>query len=252
LPAAADAPLSVIHRPALWRRLVAEFVGSGLLAAVVIGSGIAATTLSPHALGLELFENAAATGTGLYVLIVTFAPVSGAHLNPIVSLVDATYRRLPWLDAALYCGAQILGCASGAVLANLMFSHPAISLSTRIRATPAHDLSEVVATAGLIVVIFALARSGRSHLAPAAVGSYIAAAYFFTSSTSFANPAIVVGRMFSNTFAGIAPSSAPAFIVAELLGGCVGVALLRTLFPEVATAAATLASHAVPLAEEQP
>jgi glycerol uptake facilitator-like aquaporin len=242
----------VIHRPALWRRLVAEFVGSGLLAAVVIGSGIAATTLSPHALGLELFENAAATGTGLYVLIVTFAPVSGAHLNPIVSLVDATYRRLPWLDAALYCGAQILGCASGAVLANLMFSHPAISLSTRIRATPAHDLSEVVATAGLIVVIFALARSGRSHLAPAAVGSYIAAAYFFTSSTSFANPAIVVGRMFSNTFAGIAPSSAPAFIVAELLGGCVGVALLRTLFPEVATAAVTLASHAVPLAEEQP
>jgi glycerol uptake facilitator-like aquaporin len=242
----------VIHRPALWRRLVAEYVGSGLLAAVVIGSGIAATTLSPHALGLELFENAAATGTGLYVLIVTFAPVSGAHLNPIVSLVDATYRRLPWLDAALYCGAQILGCASGAVLANLMFSHPAISLSTRIRATPAHDLSEVVATAGLIVVIFALARSGRSHLAPAAVGSYIAAAYFFTSSTSFANPAIVVGRMFSNTFAGIAPSSAPAFIVAELLGGCVGVALLRTLFPEVATAAVTLASHAVPLAEEQP
>jgi arsenate reductase len=244
----------VIHRPALWRRLVAEFVGSGLLAAVVIGSGIAATTLSPHALGLELFENAAATGTGLYVLIVTFAPVSGAHLNPIVSLVDATYRRLPWLDAALYCGAQILGCVSGAVLANLMFSHPAISLSTHTRATPSHDLSEIVATAGLIVVIFALARSRRSHLAPAAVGAYIAAAYFFTSSTSFANPAIVIGRMFSNTFAGIAPSSAPAFIVAELLGGCAGVALLRALFPEVvpAEAAATRASRAAPLAEEQP
>lgn len=243
----------MIHRPALWRRLVAEYIGSGLLAAVVIGSGIAATTLSPHALGLELFENAAATGTGLYVLIVTLAPVSGAHFNPIVSLVDAVYRRLSWLDAVLYCGTQMLGCVSGAVLANRMFSHPAISLSSHIRATPAHDLSEVVATAGLIVVIFGLARSGRSHLAPAAVGSYIAAAYFFTSSTSFANPAIVIGRMFSNTFAGIAPSSAPAFIAAELLGGCVGFVLLRALFPDAAGTGAsrTLTSHSAPLAEEQ-
>jgi glycerol uptake facilitator-like aquaporin len=253
LPAAVDPSLSVIHRPALWRRLVAEYVGSGLLAAVVIGSGIAAATLSPHALGLDLLENAAATGAGLYVLIVAFAPVSGAHFNPIVSLVDAVHRRLSWSDAALYCGTQILGCVSGAVLANLMFSHPAISLSTHVRATPAHDLSEVVATAGLIVVIFALARSGRSHLAPASVGSYIAAAYFFTSSTSFANPAIVVGRMFSNSFAGVSPSSAPAFIAAEVLGGCVGIALLRALFPDVASAeaTATLASHTAPLAEEQ-
>jgi glycerol uptake facilitator-like aquaporin len=228
--------MAMIERPALWRRLVAEYVGSGLLAAIVIGSGIAATTLSPRALGLELLENAVATGTGLFVLIATLAPVSGAHFNPIVSIVDATYRRLSWPDAARYCGAQILGCASGAVLANLMFSRAAISLSTHHRSTPAHDLSEVVATAGLIIVIFGLARSGRGHLAPAAVGSYIAAAYFFTSSASFANPAIVIGRMLSNTFAGIAPSSAPAFIVAELLGGCIGVALLRALFPDDAGA----------------
>jgi arsenate reductase len=214
-------------------------VGSGLLATVVIGSGIAAETLSPHALGLELLENAAATGLGLFVLILAFGPVSGSHFNPIVSLVDAVFRGLSWRDAVLYCVAQVAGCASGAVLANLMFSRAAISLSTHHRATSAHDLSEVVATAGLILVIFALARSGRSNVTPAAVGAYIAAAYFFTSSTSFANPAIVVGRMFSNTFAGIAPSSAPAFIGAEVLGGCVGVALIRALYPDLTSAMAS-------------
>ncbi len=220
-------------RPALWRRLLAEYLGSGLLAAVVIGSGIAAQTLSPHALGLELLENAVATGAGLYVLIVAFGPVSGAHFNPIVSLVDAAFRGLSWKDSSLYCGAQIAGCTSGAVLADLMFSRAAISISTHARATAAHDLSEVVATAGLIVLIFALARSGRSNLTPAAVGAYIASAYFFTSSTSFANPAIVIGRMFSNTFAGIAPSSAPAFIAAEVVGGGVAFALIRALYPGV-------------------
>ncbi len=220
-------------RPTLWRRLVAEYLGSGLLAAVVLGSGIAAQTLSPHALGLELLENAIATGAGLYVLIVAFGPLSGAHFNPVVSLVDAAFRGLSWRDASLYCGAQIAGCTSGAVLANLMFSRAAISISTHTRATAGHDLSEVVATAGLIFLIFALARSARSSVTPAAVGAYIASAYFFTSSTSFANPAIVIGRMFSNTFAGIAPSSSPAFIAAELVGGCVAFALIRALYPGV-------------------
>jgi arsenate reductase len=229
----------MIVRPALWRRLLAEYVGSALLAAVVIGSGIAAQTLSPHAVGLELLENALVTGMGLFVLIVAFGPVSGAHFNPIVSLVDATFRGLTWKDASLYCGAQVAGCMSGSVLANLMFSRAAISISTHQRATSAHDLSEVVATAGLIFIIFALARSGRSSVMPAAVGAYIASAYFFTSSTSFANPAIVIGRMFSNTFAGIAPSSTPAFIVAELLGGGVAIALIRALYSDVTSAVAS-------------
>jgi glycerol uptake facilitator-like aquaporin len=235
----------MILRPALSRRLLAEFVGSGLLATIVIGSGIAATTLSPHALGLELLENAAATGLGLFVLIVALGPVSGAHFNPVVSLVDAVFRGLSWKHASLYCGAQVAGCTAGAVLANLMFSRAAITLSTHHRATAAHDLSEVVATAGLMFLIFALARNGRSSITPAAVGAYIGSAYFFTSSTSFANPAIVVGRMFSNSFAGIAPSSAPAFIAAELVGGCVAVALIRALYPGVTSAVASkvLAPH---------
>jgi arsenate reductase len=223
--------LSATDRPDLWRKLLAEYLGSLLLAAVVIGSGIAAQTLSPNALGLELLENAAVTGLGLYVLILIFMPVSGAHFNPVVSLVDALFGHISWRDASKYVAAQIVGCFSGAVLANLMFSHSAISISTHHRATSAHLLGEVVATAGLIVVIFALARSGRGHFAPAAVGSYIGAAYFFTSSTSFANPAITIGRMFSNTFAGIAPSSAPGFIGAQLLGAALGYVAVTALYP---------------------
>jgi glycerol uptake facilitator-like aquaporin len=243
------------NRPTLWRRLLAEYLGSGLLAAIVIGSGIAAATLSPHALGLELLENAAATGAGLFVLIVAFGSVSGAHFNPIVSLVDAAFRGLSWKDAALYSSVQVAGCTSGAVLANVMFSRAAVSLSVHHRATPAHDLSEVVATAGLIFLIFALARSGRGSITPAAVGAYIGSAYFFTSSTSFANPAIVIGRMFSNTFAGIAPSSAPAFIGAELLGGVVGVMVIRALYPAVTSEVASrvLAPHGeLPVEFDQP
>jgi arsenate reductase len=235
----------VSRHPTLARRLLAEFLGSGILATIVIGSGIAAMTLSPHALGLELLENAAATGLGLFVLIVALGPVSGAHFNPIVSLVDATFGGLSWKDASLYCSTQVAGCAGGAVLANLMYSRAAISISTHHRATVAHDLSEVVATAGLIVLVFALARVGRSSITPAAVGAYIASAYFFTSSTSFANPAIVVGRMFSNSFAGIAPSSAPAFVAAEVIGGVVAVVLIRSLFPGVTSdvASSVLTSH---------
>ncbi len=217
--------------PALWRRLFAEYLGSLLLAAVVIGSGIAAQTLSPHAIGLELLENAAATGLGLFVLIAALGPISGAHFNPVISFVDAVFGGMSWPAAWSYLVAQVAGCASGAVLANLMFSKTAVSLSTDHRATMAHALSEVVATAGLVLVIFALARSRRSSMAPAAVGAYIASAYFFTSSTSFANPAIVIGRMLSNTFAGIAPSSAPLFVVAEVVGGVVGFALVKALYP---------------------
>jgi glycerol uptake facilitator-like aquaporin len=216
---------------ALWRRLVAEMIGSAFLAAIVIGSGIAAQNLSPGNIGLELLENAVATAAGLFAIILMFGPVSGGHFNPVVSFVDAAFGGLKWRDAAAYLPAQTLGCVGGAVLANLMFSRTAISISTKHRATGAHWLSEVVAVVGLLVVIFALARTGRSHLAPAAVGAYIGAAYFFTSSTSFANPAITVGRMFSDTFAGIAPSSVPSFISAQVVGGVVAFALIKGLYP---------------------
>jgi arsenate reductase len=215
----------------MWRKLAAEYLGSLLLASIVVGSGIAAQKLSPHSIGLELFENAAATGLGLFVLIATFGHISGAHFNPVVSFVDAAFGGISWPTASSYLVAQVVGCTSGAVLANLMFSRSAISLSTDHRATAAHGLSEVVATAGLVLVIFALAKANRSSLAPAAVGAYIASAYFFTSSTSFANPAIVFGRMLSNTFAGIAPQSAPFFVAAEVVGGVVGFGLVKFLYP---------------------
>jgi glycerol uptake facilitator-like aquaporin len=223
----------LLNQPFLWRRLLAEYLGSLLLAAIVIGAGIAAQTLSPGAIGLELFEDAIATGFGLYVLILMFGALSGAHFNPVISFVDAMFGGISWRDACSYGVVQIAGCFSGAVLANLMFSRTAISISEHHRATLAHGFSEVVATAGLVMIIFVLARTGRSTLAPGAVGAYIACAYFFTSSTSFANPAIVVGRMFSNTFAGIAPSSAPWFVVAELVGGVVGFALVKALYGDV-------------------
>jgi len=222
----------------LWRRLVAELLGSAFLAAIVIGSGIAAQQLSPGNIGLELLENAAVTAAGLFAIILMFGPVSGAHFNPVVSFVDAAFGGLSWRHAGLYLPAQVTGCVGGAVVANLMFSKAAVSLSTKHRASSAHFLSEVVATLGLILVIFALARTGRSKTAPAAVGAYIGAAYFFTSSTSFANPAIAVGRMFSDTFAGIAPSSVPVFVAAEVVGGLVAVAVIKTLYPGVTAAEA--------------
>jgi arsenate reductase len=215
----------------LWRRLLGEWLGSALLAAVVIGSGIAAQRLSPGQIGLELFENAAATAAGLYVLILMFAPLSGAHFNPVVSFVDAAFGGTRWRTALVYLPAQVAGCVCGAALANLMFSRSAVSISTHHRASGGHFLSEVVATTGLILVIFCLTRSRQIAVVAAAVGAYIGAGYFFTSSTSFANPAITIGRMFSNTFAGIAPSSAPSFIVAQILGGVVAFGLIRVLYP---------------------
>lgn len=222
----------------LWRRLLAEFLGSGLLAAIVVGSGIAAQTLSPGNIGIQLFENAAATAAGLFAIILMFGPISGAHFNPVVSFVDAAFGGLKWRDAAAYAPFQTAGCIGGAILANVMFSRAAISISTKHRASGPHWVSEIVATIGLILVIFALARSGRSHLAPAAVGAYIGAAYFFTSSTSFANPAITVGRMFSNTFAGIAPSSVPSFVSAQIVGGLLAFGLVRGLYPGITRAEA--------------
>ncbi len=215
----------------LWRSLLAEWLGSAILAAVVVGSGIAAARLSPGAVGLELLENAAATATGLFALILMVGPVSGAHFNPAVSVVDAALGGISWPKAMAYVPAQVAGCASGAILANVMFSRAAVSISTHHRATAAHFLSEIVATAGLLLVIFALTRTGRSESVPAAVGAYIGSAYFFTSSTSFANPAITVGRMLSNSFAGISPSSVPTYLAAQGLGGLIAYALVRILFP---------------------
>jgi arsenate reductase len=218
-----DAPLA--------RRLFAELLGSALLAAVVIGSGIAAETLSPNDVGLRLFENAAATAAGLFTIILMFGPISGGHFNPVVSLADAAFGGLGWRDALAYLPAQVSGCILGAATANGMFSLAAISISTHHRATPAHVFSEIIATGGLILLVFSLARTRRASTAPAAVGAYIGAAYFFTSSASFANPAITIGRIFSNTFAGIAPPSVPPYIAAQLIGGALAVLAIRVLYP---------------------
>jgi glycerol uptake facilitator-like aquaporin len=222
----------VIQAP-LQRRLLAELLGSAFLAAVVIGSGIAAHKLSPNDVGLQLSENAAATATGLFAIILMFGPVSGGHFNPVVSLVDASFGGVSWRDAFAYVPTQVTGCVLGALAANTMFSEALVSVSTKHRASGAHLLSEVIATLGLLLVIFSLARTKRGTSAPAAVGAYIGAAYFFTSSTSFANPAIDVGRMFSNTFAGIAPASVLGFVIAQLVGGAIAIALIRSLYPNV-------------------
>jgi len=215
----------------LLRRLTAEFLGSAFLAAVVIGAGIAAQRLSPAQTGLELLEDAAATAAGLFAIILMFGPVSGGHFNPVVSFTDAAFGGLSWRDAAAYLPAQVAGCTGGAVIANLMFALPAVSISAKHRATPAHFLGEVIATLGLLLVIFALARSGRSRSAPAAVGAYIGAAYWFTSSTAFANPAVTIGRTLTPTYAGIAPAPAPAFVAAEILGDALGTALAVIINP---------------------
>jgi arsenate reductase len=222
----------------LQRRLLAELLGSALLAAIVVGSGIAAARLSPDDTGLQLLENAAATAAGLFAVILMFGPISGAHFNPVVSLVDAAFGGISRRDALAYIPAQVVGCIAGAVLANAMFAEAAVSIATIHRATGAHLLAEVVATVGLLLVIFSLARTGRGATAPAAVGAYIGAAYWFTSSTSFANPAITVGRMFSDSFAGIAPASAPAYVVAQLVGGALALMLIRALYPDVTPQAA--------------
>jgi glycerol uptake facilitator-like aquaporin len=231
--------------PPLARRLLAELLGSAFLAAVVIGSGIAAHTLSPGDVGLQLFENATATAAGLFAIILMFGPISGGHFNPVVSLADAAFGGITWREAFAYVPVQVAGCVLGAVAANGMFALSAITISTHHRASSAHLLAEAIATAGLLLVIFSLARTKRGSTAPAAVGAYIGAAYFFTSSTSFANPAISVGRMFSNSFAGIAPASVPGYVAAQLVGGAFAVLAVRALYPGVtpATAADVIVPH---------
>jgi len=217
--------------PRVLRSVFAEFLGSLLLSTIVIGSGIAAATLSPQDVGLQLLENAFATALGLFVLILVFAPISGAHFNPLVSLVAVALGCRSWRDCALYIPVQILGCIAGAALANEMFALPAVTFSTNDGLTGPHFLAEIVSTAGLLLVIFSLARSGRPAWTPPAVGAYIGAAYFFTSSTGFANPAITVGRMFTNSFAGVAPGAVPGFVGAQLAGAALGYVLIRALFP---------------------
>jgi glycerol uptake facilitator-like aquaporin len=224
-------------RPDLPRRFVAEFVGTAMLVAVVIGSGIAAERLSPGNVGLQLLENSAATAAGLIAIILAVGPVSGAHLNPVVSLADAVFGGLERRALAVYIPAQIAGGIAGAMLANLMFSLPAVEWSTKTRSGGGIWLAEAVATAGLLLVVFGVARSGRGSAAPFAVGAYIGAAYWFTSSTSFANPAVTIARTFSNTFAGIDPSSMPAFVAFEIIGAAVGAALVWYLYPDISTTA---------------
>jgi glycerol uptake facilitator-like aquaporin len=229
--------------PALSRRLLAEFLGTALLVTAVVGSGIMAVRLSPGNTGLQLLENSIATAFALGALILTFGPVSGAHFNPVVSAADWWLGRrhrtgLSSADLAGYVLAQVGGAVGGAVLANLMFDLAPVTFSTTTRSAGHLWMAEVVATAGLLMLIFALVRSGRAHAAPAAVGAYIGAAYWFTSSTSFANPAVTVGRAFTDTFAGIAPASVPGYVVAQLVGLLVGTGLVVALYPAAGAGAA--------------
>ncbi|MEU4241359.1 MIP/aquaporin family protein [Actinoplanes sp. NPDC026619] len=219
-----------------WRRLLAEFLGTALLVTAVVGSGIMAATLSPHDVGLQLLENSIATALALGTLILTFGPISGAHFNPMVSAADWLLSRrtgsgLTATQLAGYTAAQTTGAITGSVLANLMFALPPVTFSTRQRSAPHLWLGEVVATTGLLLLISALTRSNRSTAAPAAIGAYIGAAYWFTSSTSFANPAVTIGRAFTNTFAGIAPASVPGFVGAQIAGLLVGAGLILALYP---------------------
>lgn len=217
--------------PDLARRATAEGVGTAFLVAAVVGSGIFATRLSPGDVGLQLLENSLATGAVLVALILALGPVSGAHLNPVVTLADRVLGGISTREGLVYMGAQVVGGCVGAVVANLMFDLPAVELSAETRTGGGVWLGEVVATFGLILVILGVVRSGRASAAPVAVGAYIAAAYWFTSSTSFANPAVTVGRTLTDTFAGIRPSSAPAFIVLQVLGALLATALARYLHP---------------------
>jgi glycerol uptake facilitator-like aquaporin len=210
---------ALLLTPTLARRVTAEALGSALLVAVVVGSGIAAQRFSPDDVGLQLLENTLATGGGIVALILAFAPVSGAHFNPVVTLA----LRTPWRDASAYIAAQVAGASAGCVLANLMFDLDPVTFSTKVRSSGGIWLAEVVATFGLVVLIAGLVRSRQLGVVPFAVAGWIVAAYWFTSSTSFANPAVTVGRMFSDTFAGIRPSSAPMFVLMQLVGAALAV-----------------------------
>jgi glycerol uptake facilitator-like aquaporin len=216
--------------PDLPRRVLAEAVGTAYLVAAVVGSGIAAVRLSPGEPGLQLLENSLVTGAALVSLILALQPVSAAF-NPVVTLVERAWGLVSTAEAAALVGAQLVGGVLGAVVANLMFGLDAVSVASTGRSSSGHLLGEVVATFGLVLVIFGSLRSGRVDRVAWAVGGYITAAYWFTSSTSFANPAVTVARMFSDTFAGIAPASVPGFVVCQLVGGGVALAAVSYLFP---------------------
>jgi arsenate reductase len=219
--------------PRLGRRCVAEFVGTALLLIAVIGSGIMAQNLSPGDTGLELLENAVATGAALVAIILAVGSVSGAHLNPVVSCADAFFGGLRRVELSAYIAAQVAGAIVGVIIANIMFALPAASISTHMRSSPNLWFSEVIATFGLLLVIFGLTRGGRGAAAPFGVGAYILGAYFFTSSTSFANPAVTIARTLSDTFAGIAPSSVLPFVIAQFVGAALAVATVRVLWPGI-------------------
>jgi arsenate reductase len=218
----------------LGRKATAEFVGTAFLVAVVVGSGIAAQRLTPGNTGLQLLENSTATAAGLVALILAFGSVSGAHFNPVVTIADRVFGGISTRDCAVYIAAQVVGGLAGVTVANLMFDLPAVTASTHARSSSGLWLGEIVATFGLVLVILGVVRAGRSSLAPFAVAGYIAAAYWFTSSTSFANPALTIARTLTDTFAGIKPSSAPMFIVAELAGAFIAIAVAAFLFQHVA------------------
>jgi len=227
--------------PELGRRAAAELLGTAFLVAGVVGSGIAAQRLSPHDIGLQLLENSVATGAVLVALILALQPVS-ASFNPVVTLVELALRRIGAGAAAVLVLAQVVGGLVGAVVANLMFDLDAVSISGHDRVDGGHLLGEVVATLGLVLVVFGTIRSPRIETVAFAVGGYITGAYWFTSSTSFANPAVTLARMLSDTFAGIAPSSVPWFVLMQLLGGVLGIAAVRLLHP---------ASYPSPITQEQ-
>ena len=216
----------------LARRLLAELIGTAFLLAGIIGSGIMASRLTDDA-GLQLLQNAFATAAILVALILALGPVSGAHFNPAVTIADWRFKGLAGGVAALYILAQLAGAFLGALLANLMFDLDAVSIATTERSGANLLLAEVIATFGLLLVIFAVVRTGRPTLAAFTVGAFIAAAFYFTSSTSFANPAVTFGRMFSDTFAGIAPESVPGFVVAELVGMLIAIGVIAVLYPDV-------------------
>jgi glycerol uptake facilitator-like aquaporin len=218
----------------LIRCALAEFIGTALLLIAVVGSGIAAKALSPDDTGLALIENATATGAALVAIILAVGSVSGAHLNPVVSCADALLGGLGRMQLIVYVVAQLVGAALGVVLANVMFALPAITISTHVRSSPNLWLGEIVATFGLLLVVFGLTRSGRGAAAPFAVGAYITGAYFFTSSTSFANPAVTLARTLSDTFAGIAPDSVVPFVIAQAVGAALACAAVRALWPRIA------------------
>jgi arsenate reductase len=230
-----DRPDLLLMRPlpTLARQSLAEFLGSAGLVTAVIGSGIAAQRLSPDDVGLELLENALVTGAALVALILAFGPASGGHFNPVVTLADRLFGGVSNGQVFAYVPAQLAGGVAGAVLANVMVDLDAVTISSHRRSSGGLWLSEALATFGLVVLIFGLVRSGRSAVAPFAVGAYITGAYWWSSSTSFANPMIDVARMLSDTFAGIAPSSVPMFVLMQLVGGAVGAGAAYALYPAV-------------------